>query len=85
MFKLVWHRCCASILGLAYLLLATAAAADQSPMQREIARTLMRDGDAKFARKDFKGGLRAYDEADRIMQVPTTGLAVAKTEVQLHL
>jgi hypothetical protein len=38
----------------------------------------MKRGDERFAAKDFAGALKAYQAAHAIMQVPTTGLAVAK-------
>lgn len=71
------------VLGLA----ATAPAfAEPSAADRETARTLMKQGDEKAAARDFGGALKAYQAAHAIMQVPTTGLAVAKAQIELgHL
>jgi hypothetical protein len=72
---------------LATLLLAAAtpARADPSLSDRETARSLMDDGDAKRDKGDFKSALKSYEAADAIMRVPTTGLEVARTQAQLGL
>ena len=59
--------------------------ADPSLSDRETARSLMDDGDAKRDRADFKAALKSYEAADAIMHVPTTGLEVARTQAQLGL
>ena len=68
-------------------LLATAgvASADPSLSDRETARSLMDDGDAKRDKGDFKSALKSYEAADAIMHVPTTGLEVARAQAQLGL
>lgn len=54
-----------------------------TPEDRETARSLMDDGDAKVAAGDLRGALDAYQAADRIMGVPTTGIEVAQTQAKL--
>src|SRR5437867_2047283 len=60
------------------------ARADPSAADKETARTSMREGDEKLAAKDYAGALKAYQTAHGIMKVPTTGLAVARAQVELH-
>jgi len=61
-------------------------ASAQTKTEREMARALMDEGDAKVDAKDYKGALRAYRAAHTIMNVPTTGIEVARVEAQLgHL
>jgi hypothetical protein len=55
----------------------------QSPADRETARSLMNQGDAAVARKDFAAAKKAYQSADELMHVPTTGLALARAQVEL--
>lgn len=52
---------------------------------RETARSLMDEGRTKAQAKDLKGALAAYKAADAIMHVPTTGLAVARTQASLGM
>lgn len=73
--------------GLAALVLALATgvveappASAQSRAEREMARSLMDEGDAKVDVRDFAGALRAYRAAHAIMKVPTTGIEVARVE-----
>lgn len=63
----------------------TSPASAQSLADRETARTLMDEGDAKRDAKDYKGALDAYAKADAIMHVPTTGLEVARMQVELGM
>src|SRR4051812_43706642 len=69
----------------AVLLGASPASADPSLSDRETARSLMDDGDAKRDKGDFKAALKSYEAADAIMHVPTTGLEVARAQAQLGL
>lgn len=69
----------------ASIALPSVAHAEPSLSDRETARSLMDDGDAKRDKNDLKGALKSYEAADAIMHVPTTGLEVAKTQVQLGL
>ncbi len=64
---------------------SSAARAEPSLSDRETARSLMDDGDAKRDKNDVKGALKSYEAADAIMHVPTTGLEVARAQAQLGL
>jgi hypothetical protein len=69
----------------ATLAAAAPAAADPTAAERETARSLMNDGDRKFAAKDYREALKSYEGAHAIMHVPSTGHAVAKTQAALGL
>ncbi|NUO48487.1 MAG: hypothetical protein HOV80_06490 [Polyangiaceae bacterium] len=71
---------------LTILALATAprlAAAAPDDTQKEAARNLMWSGDQLFQNGDHGRALQAYLAADAIMNVPTTGLAVARAHAAL--
>jgi hypothetical protein len=68
---------------LLFALLQPLTALAQSASDRETARGLMREGDAAFDHKDYNSALQAYSAAHAIMGVPSTGLAVARAQVQL--
>ncbi len=72
-------RFTASACALALLLAACPASAEPSKGEREAARTLMDLGDRKVEAKDYPAALKAYQTADAIMGVPTTGIEVAHT------
>jgi hypothetical protein len=76
-------------LAAALALVAPAAAADAQPTptaeQKETARNLMQIGDDKFAAGDHAGALEAYEGADAIMRVPSTGLAVGRARARLGM
>ncbi|AKV01306.1 hypothetical protein AKJ09_07969 [Labilithrix luteola] len=57
----------------------------QSASDRETARSLMEDGDAKADRGDWKAALKAYEQADQIMHVPSTGYELAYAQANLGL
>jgi hypothetical protein len=67
------------------LLAPSAALAQPSSADKETARNLMKEGDTKFAAKDFAGALKAYQAAHAIMQVPSTGLPLARTQLERGL
>jgi tetratricopeptide (TPR) repeat protein len=69
----------------AFTLLSTTPAFAQSLADKETARALMDEGDQKRDAKDYKAALAAYEKADAIMHVPTTGLEVARMQAQLGL
>ncbi|TKD01822.1 hypothetical protein [Polyangium fumosum] len=74
------------LLGVTTIVAADAVAYAQSKTERDMARALMDEGDAKVEKKDFAGALRAYRAAHAIMGVPSTGIEVARTEEKLgHL
>lgn len=71
-------------LVLAGLLMTPAArAAEPTAADRETARHLMKIGDEKLAAKDYRAALRAYESAHAIMDVSSTGLAVARARIGL--
>lgn len=73
-------------LGAASLALPSVARAQQpTPAERDTARSRMEEGEARRDRGDLRGALRFFEEADAIMRVPSTGLEVARTQVQLGL
>jgi hypothetical protein len=79
-------RCRASLLvvcmSVTVALVPVRALADPTAADRETARTLMKQGDKKFAAKDFAGALKDYQAAHAIMGVATTGLAVANAQIE---
>lgn len=80
------HRLPALLALLLLPCVATVARADDpgpSAAQKETARGLMDLGDTKLAAGDHAGALHAYQGADAIMGVPTTGVAVARAQVRL--
>lgn len=62
-----------------------AAAQPTSGADRETARTRMEQGEAARERGDLRAALRAFEEADAIMRVPSTGLEVARTQIMLNM
>src|SRR5262245_66695671 len=68
-----WLRACSFV-----MLSSALAVAAPSAQDRERARGFMDLGDDKTAAGDLEGALKAYQAADGIMGVPTTGLEVAR-------
>jgi hypothetical protein len=66
------------VLVLAATFSTALAVAAPSAQDRERARSFMDLGDEKAARGDLEGALKAYQAADGIMGVPTTGLEVGR-------
>jgi hypothetical protein len=75
----------AAALAAALLGVAPAALADATAAEKQAARTLMDQGDEALAAKDLTAALRAYQSAHAIMNVPTTGLEVARTQAALGM
>jgi hypothetical protein len=73
----------AALLALTAFLAPAVALAAPDPADRAVARTLMDEGDRRAEVKDFRGALEAYQKADSIMAVPTTGIDVARTQLAL--
>lgn len=69
--------------GLAMLVAGAGDSLAQTKSERDMARALMDEGDAKVETKDYEGALRAYRAAHTIMNVPTTGIEVARVEAEL--
>jgi hypothetical protein len=63
--------------------LATPAAAEVPESTKEVARTLLDEGDRRLEQGDAGGALDAYRKADAIMRVPTTTIEVASTLARL--
>lgn len=55
----------------------------QTKTEVEMARNLMDEGDAKLERGDARGALLSYRAAHTLMNVPTTGIEVARMEAKL--
>src|SRR5262249_27770672 len=70
----------AGFLTAAALVTGAAWAAEPSAVDRESARAYMAEGRQKRDAGDLKAALRAFQAADAVMHVPTTGFEVAKTE-----
>lgn len=60
-------------------------AAELTAGDKETARTLMTEGRDRRAKGDHKGALESFKAADAIMHVPTTGLEVGRTLIDLGL
>ena len=71
--------------SLALLFGAAEARAEPSASDKETARGLMATGRADRSNHDLAGALKAFTGADAIMHVPTTGLEVAKAQIDLGL
>jgi hypothetical protein len=67
----------------AVVLLATVATAAPTEADKETARSLMDQGDAQAESKHYTEALKLYQAAHDLMQVPTTGLEVARMQVAL--
>lgn len=59
--------------------------AEPTSADKETARTLMADGRSKRGKGDLAGALEAFRAAHEIMQVPTTGLELGRTQIELGL
>jgi hypothetical protein len=83
-------RCLAAICALSLLVqsappLVGVASAGPSASDKETARALMKDGETKRAKGDHKGALQSFRAAHAIMNVPTTGLELGRTQMDLGL
>jgi hypothetical protein len=67
------------------MLVASVAHAEPTAVDRETARTLMDQGRALERKGDTAEALKRFKAADDIMHVPTTALAVAKSQAALGL
>ena len=85
LLRFVRHRMVvlASLAAAVAVSASSPARAEPSLSDRETARSLMDDGDAKRDKGDFKAALKRYEAADAIMHVPTTGLDVARAQASL--
>jgi hypothetical protein len=74
-----------SALLLSALLLSGPALAQQpnpSPAEKDHARERYLAGNEAYRAGNYEAALKAFDEADRIMGVPTTGLGLAKSQAK---
>jgi hypothetical protein len=69
----------------AVLTVCSVASAEPSAADRETARDLMKEGDKKSAAKDWAGAMRAYEEAHKLVNVPSTGRELARAQESLGL
>ncbi len=85
-FRFVGARAACPLLVALLLVAADGEEASAGPdvTDRETARSLMWSGDQQFEKGDHTGALQSYRSADAIMNVPTTGLAVAKAHNALR-
>jgi hypothetical protein len=84
--SLRWRLLASMVLAsIAAMTAASPARAEPSLSDRETARSLMDDGDAKRDKGDITAALKSYEAADAIMHVPTTALEVARAQVGLGL
>lgn len=67
----------------AVLCAAPAAHAEPTAADKETARRLMSEGRARRDSGDLAGALQSFQAADALMQVPTTALEVARTEIAM--
>jgi hypothetical protein len=57
--------------------------AEPTAADKESARSMMRDGDAAFRKRDYQAALEAYRGANAIIAVPTTAVAIARARAAL--
>jgi hypothetical protein len=74
-----WHCMHIATFVFAMSLGLFAQAAEPTAQDRETARRLMDDGDAKAADKNHAAASLSYEKAHALMRVPTTGLELAKS------
>ncbi len=66
-------------------MLSASALAEPTATEKDTARNLMADGRKKRDANDLKGALKNFEAADAIMNVPSTGWEVARTQELLGL
>jgi hypothetical protein len=83
LLRIAARFCFIFLATLSFFAFARPALAQPSSGDKETARAAMKEGDEKFAAKDFATAAKSYEVADSIMHVPVTGLALAKAYVEL--
>lgn len=78
------RRSCAAFV-IASIFVATAARAQPTAVDREMARSMMDQGYALKKKGDLKEALKRFKAADDIMHVPTTALPLAQVQADLGL
>jgi hypothetical protein len=67
------------------MLATTPAISAPTAADKDTARALMKEGRSRRTKGDHRGALESFVAADALMNVPTTGLEVGRTQVQLGL
>src|SRR5206468_3380628 len=75
----------AVVAAIASFALATSSFAAATAADRETARALVQEGKLRKEKNDLPGALQSFKGADAIMHVPTTGMLVARTQVDMGL
>lgn len=68
---------------LSALLMSQGATAEPTAAEKETARSLLGAGQKKFDAGDYAGAAKAWQAADDIMHVPTTGIRLGKAQEKL--
>jgi hypothetical protein len=79
------RRALAGCLALAVASASICAFGEPSASDKETARALMKEGDAKRKSNDLQGAYKAFKAAHAIMGVPTTGFELGRTEADLGM
>jgi hypothetical protein len=80
-----FRRSCAILLAISHLAISTAAFAEPTASDKETARALMKEADAKRDKGDLKGAYEGFKAAHAIMGVPTTGYLLGRSQVDLGM
>jgi len=72
-------------IAVALMLATTPAISAPTAADKDTARALMKEGRSRRSNGDHRGALESFVAADALMNVPTTGLEVGRTQVQLGL
>ncbi|MGZ3421690.1 MAG: hypothetical protein ACXVEF_38065 [Polyangiales bacterium] len=80
-----FRRALAILLAISHLGGAAVAFADPTASDKETARALMKEGDVKREKGDFKGAYENFKAAHAIMGVPTTGYLLGRSQVDLGM
>ncbi|MBI2393415.1 MAG: hypothetical protein HYV09_27775 [Deltaproteobacteria bacterium] len=83
--RTVLRRLTASLCAISIALAGAPAMGEPTASDKETARALMKDGEAKRAKGDHKGAYEAYRAAHAIMNVPTTGLELGREQAELGM
>jgi hypothetical protein len=75
----------AALSAITLVLSSVPAVAAPSASDKETARALMKDGETKREKGDHKSALQSFHAAHAIMNVPTTGLELGRSQMDLGL
>lgn len=79
------RRLTASLCAMSIALAGAPALGEPTASDKETARALMKDGEAKRSKGDHKGAHEAFRAAHAIMNVPTTGLELGREQAALGM